>query len=198
MISGKERYVVFGVGVALGLVLISFIHQRRAAADPTGDSMMKKVFRDSITSAGVENLPEGTHPSLRQSRLFSLDRLPSPQSRTLRTVWMLEMLEGPWPWVRVERITPLAAEDATAIAPEVNVALADRLLVQLQPGRTPEELDNLLAPMQLTRMQYYRASDSHVIHFDRLGPMALPALLNQLQEQHDLIASASPHPATYY
>ena len=56
------------------IMLIGFIHSKRAANGPGGtESMAKKVIRDVVLSTGIKPLPEGTPEILRQSRLYSFD-----------------------------------------------------------------------------------------------------------------------------
>ena len=197
VIQGKERFIVFGVGVLLGIILIGFIQKRRVEADPSGDSMMKKVFRDTITSTGIEPLPADTHVALRNSRLYSFDRLASPRREEIRKIWMLEMLDGPWPWVRVEALSPPDAAPGTSIG-DTLVSAADRILVELTEGSNREQLTELAQQRGYMVRKFYAGENAHVVHLEDRSPMAIPVALAYFKKQGDLVARVDYHAATYF
>ncbi|MGB0371234.1 MAG: hypothetical protein ACPGN3_07750 [Opitutales bacterium] len=194
-LSGKERFMVFGVGFGLGLLLIGFIHNRRAAQGPEGtESMAKKVIRDVVSSTGVRPLPEGTPEILRQSRLFSFDVITSNEDGSATTIWNLEMLEGMWPWVRVSSKQAL---DQTQ-APEVAVVAGDRVLVKLKEGRSQEDLSEVIAGTDMSLLGYYESTQQHVIGVDPGLPLAIPLSISRLERAVDIIEDADYHTLTHF
>lgn len=187
--------MVFGVGFGLGLLLIGFIHNRRAAQGPEGtESMAKKVIRDVVSSTGVRPLPEGTPEILRQSRLFSFDVITSNEDGSATTIWNLEMLEGMWPWVRVSSKQAL---DQTQ-APEVAVVAGDRVLVKLKEGRSQEDLSEVIAGTDMSLLGYYESTQQHVIGVDPGLPLAIPLSISRLERAVDIIEDADYHTLTHF
>ena len=191
----KERIAIFAVGFGLGIMLIGFIHSKRAADGPGGtESMAKKVIRDVVSSTGIKPLPEGTPEILRQSRLYSFDIIKSPSDQSETTVWMLEMLEGMWPWVRVSSKIVPDQEDT----PEVTVFAGDRILVTLQDTATLEQLNEVLDELDLEFLRTYQKSGEHVIKVDHGLPLAMPTEIERLRRSPTIIKSAHPHPLSYF
>lgn len=186
---------MFGVGFGLGLVLIGFIHQRRAAQGPEGtESMAKKVIRDVVSSTGVKPLPEGTPEALRQSRLHSFDVIESPTDGSQTTVWNLEMLEGMWPWIRVSsRIEPGDTEPS-----EVIVAAGDRILVKLREGIAFSRLDAFLEEKGYKHLSFYKSTGQYVIGIDPGLPLTIPVALKRFQSEPEWVESADYHLIEYF
>lgn len=191
----KERVAIFAVGFAMGLLLIGFIHKKRAEDGPEGtESMAKKVIRDVVSASGIRPLPEGTPEILRQSRLYSFDVIKSPADQSETTVWMLEMLEGMWPWVRVSSKVLPGKEDA----PEVSVIAGDRILVALQDDATLDQFKELIAAKGLEYIRVYQKSGQHVIAVDPGLPLAIPTTLARLERASTIVQSAQVHPLSHF
>ncbi|MEM9026001.1 MAG: hypothetical protein AAGB06_03605 [Verrucomicrobiota bacterium] len=188
--SGKERLMIFGVGFGLGVLLVGFIHNRRAADGPEGtESMAKKVIRDVVSSTGVKPLPEGTPEILRQSRLHSFDVITSRQDGSATTVWNLEMLEGMWPWVRVSSKQEVDQNQP----PEVIVMAGDRFLVELKPGVARADLESMVRERNMEYLTYYKGTNQHVIGISPGMPLAIPLSIKLFQEEIDIVQKADFH-----
>ncbi|MEM7674322.1 MAG: hypothetical protein AAF212_13340 [Verrucomicrobiota bacterium] len=193
--SGKERLMIFGVGVGLGILLVGFIHNRRAADGPEGtESMAKKVIRDVVSSTGVKPLPEGTPEILRQSRLHSFDVLTSRKDGSATTVWNLEMLEGMWPWVRVSSRQEMDQNQP----PEVLVMAGDRFLVELKPGVALADLESIVQKRNMEYVTYYKRTNQHVIGISPGLPLTIPLSIKHFQEQVDIVQQVDFHLLTHF
>ena len=113
MIAGKDRLIVFFTGVVIRIVVVGMIQKRRLEADPSGDSMVKKIFRDTLESTGIQPLPEGTPIELKQSRLFVLRQHSQPPAKKPRSQGSRNA-GGRWPWIRVEAVTDPQARCASS------------------------------------------------------------------------------------
>ena len=194
-LSGKERVFVFAVGFVLGIVLIGFIHQRRAAQGPEGtDSMAKKVIRDVISSSGIRPLPDDTPEILRQSTLYSFDVVNSTLDDSKMTVWNLQMLEGMWPWVRVSEKVFVEAEKS----PEVLVMAGDRVLVTLRDGVAEEQFDAALETQPYQKIGFYKRTQQYVVSVEPGIPIALDIALKRLSSLSEVVESAKFHELKYF
>jgi len=188
-LSQKEKLLVYGIGVVLGFLLLSYYQRTREDGDGGDKRFLTSVFQSLIEEAGLRNLPEGSPDYLRDSELLGYLATRPDETGQFEYIWILSVREG-HPRIRVVESLKISPEKETLLSVGYRVMAADEILVSLQSGATVEQLDALLEEHAMQRISRYQSTGEWVVRLDQWDVLSVPKAIAILEKDRSVVKSA--------
>lgn len=178
--NNRDRVIVFAVGFVLGMLLVSFILQRRAQKEAIGKDPWAEHNAAAI-EAGAEPLPETVPQVMRFGRIIDFGYLPD-QTNAVQRVWHLNF-DKSYPYVRV-------TEDLQTGA--LAYMAADQIKLKLADGVDVTELKPMLDTLDVRLRMFNRKEQIAVIGVLNTEIDAVPKTIEAVQPYAELFSVAEP------
>ena len=178
--TNRDRVIVFTVGFALGLVLVSLIFQRRALKASVGEDPWAEHNSAAIT-AGAEPLPNAALPVMQKGKIIDFGYLPDA-ANARQKVWHLSF-EKSYPYVRVTEEVQTGALAYMA---------ADQILLKLKDDVDVTALKPMLDTLNLRLRMFNRKEGIAVIGVLDTQIDAVPRTIQAVQAYAELFAAVGP------
>lgn len=186
-LSGKEKFFVYLVGVALGCVLLLFINRWRESDPATRDEkLVQNMVQSLIEGTGIRNLPEGSPEFLRQSELHAWHRTyPNAEGR-FSFIWILRVEEG-HPWIRVveDLFFDPDVPDAGIQSAGFRMMRADQVLA-VAPAEAEGEVSRGVAARGFALGRRVEGLDGWLVELGEHEVFSVPKAVRELSEVPDL------------
>ena len=178
--NNRDRIIVFAIGFVLGMLLVSFILQRRAQKEATAVDPWAEQNAAAI-EAGVEPLPNTVPEAIRYGKIIDFGYLPD-EVDARQKVWHLNF-DKSYPYVRVvENISTGALE----------YMAADQIVLQLADGVDVTNLKPMLDALELRLRMFNRKQCIAVIGVLSTDLDAVPRTIEAIQPYADLFSTVGP------
>lgn len=178
--NNRDRVIVFVVGFVLGMLLVSFLLQRRVRKEATGEDPWVEHNAAAI-AAGAEPLPDKVPEVIRAGRIIDFGYLPN-EAEALQKVWHLSF-EKSYPFVRV-------TEDMQSGT--LAYMAADQIKLELADGVDVTELKPMLNELDLHMRMFNRKAKIAVIGVVSTKIDAVPRTIEALQPYAELFSVVEP------
>ena len=178
--NNRDRVIVFAVGFVLGMLLVSFILQRRAQNEATGEDPWAE-HNEAAIKAGAEPLPDAVPEIIRSGRIIDFGYLPNKADARQR-VWQLNFKKS-YPYVRV-------TEDLQSRT--LQYMAADQILLELADGVDVTELKPMLDALNLRLRMFNRKERIAVIGVLNTELDAVPKTIEAVQPYAELFSKVRP------
>ncbi len=177
--NSRDRYIVFGVGFFIGLIIVSILLSWRAAQEAVAVDPWMSGDREGLDS-GVLSIPDSVHESIRKGQIIRFGTLPVDAKPTER-VWLLNF-EKSYPYVRVVE----SIEDGS-----LTYMAADQVLIKLKADVDVTQLKPMLDSLELRLRMFNRKEHIAVVGVVSTEIDAVPETLNALLPHSDLFEEAT-------
>ncbi len=178
--NNRDRVIVFAVGFALGLLLVSFILQRRTQKESMGEDPWVE-HNAAALEAGAEPLPASVPAVIRTGKIIDFGYLPSATEAQQR-VWHLKF-DKSYPYVRV-------TEDLQTGT--LAYMTADQIKLKLADGVDVTALKPMLNKLGLRLRMFNRKEKIAVIGVLSTAVDAVPETIEAVQPYAELFSTAEP------
>lgn len=178
--NNRDRVIVFIVGFVLGMLLVSYILQRRSQKESVGEDPWVKHNAVAI-EAGAESLPDAAPAVIRTGRIIGFGYLPDATNAQQR-VWHLNFKKS-YPYVRVSEDTETG---------EIAYMAADQIKLKLADGVDVTELKPMLDTLNLRLRMFNRKKQIAVIGVLSTEIDAIPKTIEAIRSYADLFSVAEP------
>ncbi|MGK0309507.1 MAG: hypothetical protein ACJAT5_000939 [Lentimonas sp.] len=178
--NNRDRIIVFAVGFVLGMLLVSFLLQRRAQKGTTVVDPWAEHNAAAI-EAGAEPLPEGVPEVIRTGRIIDFGYLPS-EADAQQKVWHLNF-EKKYPFVRVTEDLQTGIFEYMA---------ADQIKLELAEGVDVTKLKPMLDALNLRLRMFNRKERIAVIGVLNTDIDAVPKTIEAVQSCAELFSTVEP------
>ena len=178
--NNRDRVIVFAVGFMLGMLVVSFILQRRAQKETTRADPWAEHNTAAI-EAGAEPLPDGVPEAILSGRIIDFGCLPSAAD-VQQKVWHLNFKKS-YPYVRV-------VEDVQSGALEYMAA--DQILLELADGVDVTQLKPMLDVLNLRLRMFNRKEQIAVIGVLNTDLDAVPKTIEAVQPYAEWFSTVKP------
>ena len=180
VMNNRDRVIVFIVGFVLGMLLVSYIFQRRARKEASGEDPWV-AHNTAMIEAGAEALPDKVPAIMSTGRIIDFGYLPdetNPQQR----VWHLKFKKN-YPHVRVSE--DIDTEKIICMA-------ADQIKLKLADGVDVTELKPMLDALNLRLRMFNRKEQIAVIGVLSTRIDAVPKTIEAVQPYAELFSVVEP------
>lgn len=178
--NNRDRVIVFAVGFVLGMLLVSFILQRRALKNAAGEDPWA-AHNAAAIEAGAEPLPDAVPEVIRSGKIIDFGYLPG-KADAAQKVWHLNF-ERKYPFVRVTEDLQTGALEYMA---------ADQIKLELADGIDVTELKPMLEALNLRLRMFNRKEQIAVIGVLNTKIDAVPVTIEAVRPYARLFSKAEP------
>lgn len=175
-----DRFVVYFAGFIIGMVMVSFLMQRKEARQQASTDPWI-AHNAAMVDAGARQLPEGVPDSILNGRMIDYGQLPE-EGEPAQHIWLLNFDES-YPYVRVVENVKTG---------EVTYMAADQILLTLADGVDVIELKPALDELGLRLRMFNRKGRVAVLGVLHTGVSAVPDTLEALKPWAEFYSSAEP------
>lgn len=187
----KEKIAVYGMGLVLGILLVSFLQRQRTSGDEEPERFLGKAMESMIESSGLRNLPEGSPAYLRNSQLEDYLLTLPDASGEFQYIWILRVEEG-YPRVRVVEQLRQRGPESPWESQGYSIMAADKVFVRLQAEISPQAFDGILESLDWNRGEYYEGVQSWEVELDEMAPLSVPKAIQRLEGFEEIVQAATP------
>ena len=178
--NNRDRVIVFAVGFALGMLVVSFILQRRvqkgaANTDPWAE------HNSAAIEAGAEPLPDGVPEAILSGQIIDFGCLPSTAD-VQQKIWHLHFKKS-YPYVCV-------VEDMQSGT--LKYMAADQILLELADGVDVTKLKPMLDALNLRLRMFNRKEQVAVIGVLSTDLDAVPKTIEAIQPYAEWFSTVKP------
>lgn len=178
--NNRDRVLVFVVGFVLGMLLVSFILQRRVQKEAAGKDPWAE-HNAAFIAAGAEPLPDSASAVMHTGRIIDFGYLPD-KAGARQKVWHLNFKKS-YPYVRISQ--DIETEKITYMA-------ADQIKLELKDGVDVTELKPMLDALNLRLRMFNRKKQIAVIGVLNTDIDAVPKTIAAVQPYAELFSVAEP------
>jgi hypothetical protein len=178
--TNRDRIIVFAIGFVLGMLLVSFILQRRAQKEVTSADPWAEHSAEAI-EAGAEPLPDAVPEIIRSGRIIDFGYLPD-EANARQKVWHLSFRKK-YPFVRVTENLETGILQYMA---------ADQILLELADKVDVTKLKPMLDALNLRLRMFNRKEQVAVIGVLNTEIDAVPKTIQAVQPYAELFSTVRP------
>ena len=178
--TNRDRIVVFAAGFVLGMLLVSFILQRRAQKDATVSDPWAEHNAAAI-EAGAEPLPDAVPEIIRSGKIIDFGYLPN-EVDARQKIWHLSFKKK-YPFVRVTENLQTGRFEYMA---------ADQILLKLADGVDVTKLKPMLNALNLRLRMFNRKERIAVIGVLNTEIDAVPMTIEAVESYAELFSTVEP------
>ena len=178
--TNRDRIVVFTIGFVLGMLLVSFIFQRRAQKEATGLDPWAEHNAATI-EAGAEPLPDAVPEMIRYGKIIDFGYLPNAVDARQK-VWHLSFKKK-YPFVRVTENLQTGRFEYMA---------ADQILLKLADEVDVTKLKPMLDALNLRLRMFNRKERIAVIGVLTTEIDAVPKTIEAVESYAELFSTVGP------